>query len=55
MLSVPVFLSIETAGIFIVTVGTVPAAAFAAVPALKMVLLGKNNIAFGGFIVVAGF
>lgn len=43
---------VKAAGFLIVAVRTVPAAAFAAVATLQVVLLCKHNIAFGAIVEV---
>lgn len=43
----------ETARFFIKSVRTVPAAALAAVPALQMIFLRENNIAFRAVVIIS--
>lgn len=38
---------------FVITIGAVPAAAFAAITAAQQILFGKNNVTFRSFVEIA--
>lgn len=44
-----------TIGVFIVSVGAMPAPAFTAIPSFQMILFGKNLVAFGREVIITFF